>query len=44
MPKDVLEDVVLNNGECVWRFTDGDPPDLAGLLESAGISAREELS
>ena len=31
VPRDVLADVVMKDGECVWAFTDGDPPELTGF-------------
>ncbi|TDP97933.1 WhiB family transcriptional regulator [Labedaea rhizosphaerae] len=30
VPRDVLADVVMKDGECVWAFADGDPPELTG--------------
>ncbi|GAB1509112.1 WhiB family transcriptional regulator [Actinophytocola sp. KF-1] len=30
VPRDVLADLVMKDGECVWAFTDGDPPELTG--------------
>jgi WhiB family redox-sensing transcriptional regulator len=30
VPRDVLADLVLKDGECVWAFTEGDPPELTG--------------
>lgn len=30
VPVDVLADLVVKDGECVWAFTDGDPPELTG--------------
>ncbi len=31
VPRDVLGDLVMKDGECVWSFTDGDPPALTGI-------------
>ena len=31
VPRDVLADLVMKDGECVWAFTDGDPPELTGV-------------
>jgi WhiB family redox-sensing transcriptional regulator len=30
VPVDVLADLVRKDGECVWAFADGDPPELTG--------------
>lgn len=30
VPVDVLADVVMEDGECMSAFTDGDPPELTG--------------
>ena len=30
VPRDVLADIVMKDGECVWTFADGDPPELTG--------------
>ena len=30
VPVDVLADIVMKDGSCVWAFTDGDPPELTG--------------
>jgi WhiB family transcriptional regulator, redox-sensing transcriptional regulator len=29
VPRDVLNEIVLRNGQCVWMCLDGNPPDLA---------------
>jgi WhiB family redox-sensing transcriptional regulator len=30
VPADVLGDLVMRDGACVWAYTDGDPPQLTG--------------
>lgn len=30
VPVDVLADVVMKDGSCVWAFADGNPPELTG--------------
>jgi WhiB family transcriptional regulator, redox-sensing transcriptional regulator len=30
VPKDVLTDIVMHDGKCMWTFTDGDPPEMTG--------------
>lgn len=30
VPTDVLGEIVLRDGSCVWAYTDGDPPQLTG--------------
>jgi WhiB family redox-sensing transcriptional regulator len=31
VPTDVLGEVVLRDGLCLWAFTEGDPPQLVGV-------------
>ena len=30
VPVDVLADIVMKDGACVWAFAEGDPPELTG--------------
>ncbi len=30
VPVDVLADIVMKDGACVWAFAEGEPPDLTG--------------
>jgi WhiB family redox-sensing transcriptional regulator len=30
VPRDVLGEIVMDRGTCVWAYTDGDPPQLTG--------------
>lgn len=30
VPHDVLEEIVLRDGACVWAYAEGDPPQLTG--------------
>jgi WhiB family redox-sensing transcriptional regulator len=30
VPRDMLGEIVLRDGACVWTYTDGDPPQLTG--------------
>jgi WhiB family redox-sensing transcriptional regulator len=31
VPSDVLSEIVLRDGLCIWAFTHGDPPQLTGI-------------
>jgi WhiB family redox-sensing transcriptional regulator len=31
VPRDVLAEIVMRDGRCVWAFTSGDPPELTGV-------------
>jgi WhiB family redox-sensing transcriptional regulator len=31
VPRDVLAAIVMRDGQCMWAFTCGDPPELTGI-------------
>lgn len=31
VPDDVLGEIVMRDGRCMWAFTEGDPPQLTGI-------------
>ena len=39
VPREVLGDIVMRDGSCVWAYTDGDPPQLTGhTLTDRGLA------
>ena len=40
VPRDVLGEIVMRDGACVWTYTDGDPPQLTSNdLVDRGLAA-----